>query len=131
MEQKELRGLASDDRLFGKTAEPGWILMDFNNNFKCQMSGEDLSHIHFNPKFWNLRPIVKNSGEAMRVPCWPEAYAHVGENQQVWLAGSRLLPDQCPLYAPIRRLLGVTSPVIGPRIIAARDVDERIQKLSD
>ena len=34
MEQKELRGLASDDRLFGKIAEPGWILMDFNNNFK-------------------------------------------------------------------------------------------------
>ena len=35
VEQKEeLRGLASDDRLFGEIAEPGWILMDFNNNFK-------------------------------------------------------------------------------------------------
>ena len=36
VEQKELRGLASDDRLFGRIAEPGWVLMDFNNNFKCR-----------------------------------------------------------------------------------------------
>ena len=35
VDQKELRGLASDDRLFGRTAEPGWVLMDFNNHFKC------------------------------------------------------------------------------------------------
>ena len=34
VEQRELRGLASDDRLFGRIAEPGWMLMDFNNHFK-------------------------------------------------------------------------------------------------
>ena len=28
VEQKELRGLASDDRLFGRIAAPGWMLMD-------------------------------------------------------------------------------------------------------
>ena len=72
--------MASDDRLFGKIAEPGWMLMDFNNNFKCRMGGEDLSHIQFNPKLWTLRPVVKDSKEAMRVPPWPEAYAHVKEN---------------------------------------------------
>ena len=94
VEQKELRGLASDDRLFGKIAEPGWMLMDLNNNFKCRMGGEDLSHVQFNPKLWNLRLVVKDSGEAMRVPLWPEAYAHVKENQQVWLSGSSPLPDQ-------------------------------------
>ena len=33
VEQKELRGLASDDRLFGRIEEPGWVLMDFNNRF--------------------------------------------------------------------------------------------------
>ena len=50
VEQKELRGSASDDRLFARIAEPGWVLMDFNNNFKCQMGREDLSHVQFNPK---------------------------------------------------------------------------------
>ena len=45
VEQKELRGLASDDRLFGRIAEPGWVLMDFNNNFKCRMGRKDLSHV--------------------------------------------------------------------------------------
>ena len=73
VEQKEQRGLASDDRLFGRIAEPGWMLMDFNNNFKCRMGREDLSHVQFNPKLWNLRSVVKDSGEAMRVPLWPEA----------------------------------------------------------
>ena len=93
VEHKELRGLASDDRLFGKIAEPGGMLMDFNNNIKCKMGGEDLSHVQFNPELWNLRPVVKDSGEAMRVPLLPEAYAHVKENQQVWLSESRSLPD--------------------------------------
>ena len=77
VEQKELRGLASDNRLFEKIAKPGWMLMDLNNNFKCRMGGEELSHVQFNPKLWNLRPVVKDSGEAMRVPLWPEAYSHV------------------------------------------------------
>ena len=122
VEQKELRGLASEDRLLGRIAEPDWVFMDSNNNFKCRMGREDLSHIQFNPKLWNLRPVVKDSGTAMTVPLLPEAYAHVKENQQAWPSGSRLLPDQCPRYPPIRRmLLGVTSPVIAPRIGAARD----------
>ena len=49
VEQKELRGLASDDRLFGRLAEPGWVLMDFNNSFKCRMGDVDHSHIQFIP----------------------------------------------------------------------------------
>ena len=132
VEQKELRGLASDDRLFGKIADPGWMLMDFNNNFKCRMGSEDLSLVQFNPKLWNLRPVVKDFGEAVRVPLWPEAYAHVKENQQAWLSGSRLLPDQCPRYPPIKRmLLGVTSHVNAPRIGAARDAEEKMRKWSE
>ena len=132
VEQRELRGLASDDRLFGRIAEPGWVSMDFNNHFKCRMGHEDLSHIQFNPKLWNLRPVVKDTGAAMRVPLLPEAYAHAKENQQAWLSGSRPLPDQCPRYPPIRRmLLGVTSPVIAPRIGAARDVEKRMLKWSE
>ena len=132
VEQKELRGLASDDRLFEIIAEPGWVLMDFNNNFKCRMGREELSHVQFNPKLWNLRPVVKDSGEAMRVSLLPEAYAHVKENQQAWLSGSRPLPDQCPRYPPIRRmLLEVASPIIAPRIEAARDAERRILKWSE
>ena len=101
VEQKELRGLASDDSLFGRTAEPGWMLMDFNNNFKFRMGGEDITHVQFNSKLWNVRPVVKGSGEEMRVPAWLEAYAHVKENH----------------HGPQRRmLLGVTSPTIAPRI---------------
>ena len=73
------------------------------------MGGDDLSHVRLNPKLWNLRPVVKDPGEAMGVPAWPDAYAHVKENQQVWLSGSRPLPEKCPRYPPIRRtLLGVT-----------------------
>ena len=132
VEQRELRGLAGDDRLLGRIAEPGWVLMDFNNNFKFRMGREDLSHIQFNPKLWNLRPVVKDSGAAMRVPLLPEPYAHVKENQQAWLSGSRPLPDQCPRYPPIRRmLLGVTSPVIAPRIGATRDAERRMLKWSE
>ena len=109
VEQKELRGLVSDDRLFGRVAETGWILTDFNNSFKCRMGDVDLSHIQFNHKLWNLRPVVKDTGEAIRVPAWPEAYAHVKKNQDAWLAGSRPLPSQCPQYPPIRRMLRFIS----------------------
>ena len=52
VEQKELRGLASDDRLYGEIAD----------NFKCRMGGEDLSHVQFNSMLWNLQPIVKGPG---------------------------------------------------------------------
>ena len=131
VEQSELRKLASDDRLFGRIAEPGWVLMDFNNHFKCRMGREDLSHIQFNPKLWNLRPVVKDTGEAVGVPQLPGAYAHAKENQQTWLPGSRPLPDQCHRFPPIRRmLLGVTSPIIAPRIGAARDAEKRMLKWS-
>ena len=68
VEDKELRGLASGDRFFGRIAEPAWMLMVLNNNFNCKMVGEDLSHVQFNPKLWNQRPVVKDSGEALRVP---------------------------------------------------------------
>ena len=96
------------------------------------MGCEDLSHIQFNPELWNLRPIVKDTGAAMGVPLLPEAYAHAKENQQAWLSGSRPLPDQCPRYPPIRRmLLGVTSPIIAPRIGAARDAEKRMLKWSE
>ena len=132
VEQSELRRLASDDRLFGRIAEPGWVLMDFNNHFKCRMGREDLSHIQFNPKLWNLRPVVKDTGEAVRVPQLPGAYTHAKKNQQTWLPGSRPLPDQCPRYPPIRRMfLGVTSPIIAPRIGAARDAEKRMLKWSE
>ena len=94
VEQKELRRLASDDRLFGRIAEPGWVLMDFNNSLKCRMGDVDDIHFQFNLKLCNLRPVAKDTGEAMRVPAWPEAYAHVKENQFAWLAGSRPLPSQ-------------------------------------
>ena len=93
---------------------------------------EDLSHIQFNPKLWNLRPVVKDTGEAVRVPQLPGAYTHAKENQQRWLPGSRPLPDQCPRYPPIRRmLLGVTSAIIAPRIGAARDAEKRMLKWSE
>ena len=95
VEQRELRGLASDDRLFGKIAEPGWMLMDFNNHFKCRMGREDLSHIQFNPKLWNLRPVVKDSGAAMRVPLLPEAYAHANRTSKRGFPG----PGRCRINA--------------------------------
>ena len=75
---------------------------------------------------------MKDSGTAMRVPLLPEAYAHVRENQQAWLSGSKPLPDQCPRYSPIRRmLLGVTSTIIATRIGAARDAIRRMLKWSE
>ena len=96
------------------------------------MGREDLSHVQFNPKFWNLRPVVKDTGEAMRVPQLPGAYTHAKESQQTWLPGSRPLPDQCPRYPPIwRMLLGVTSPIIAPRIGAARDAEKKMLKWSE
>ena len=76
--------------------------------------------------------MVKDTGEAVGVPQLPGAYTHAKENQQKWLPGSRPLPDQCPRYPPIRRmLLGVTSPIIAPRIGAARDAEKRILRRSE
>ena len=128
-EQKELRGLASDDRLFGRKAEPGWVLMDFNNNFKCRMGRKDLSHIQFNPKLWNLRLVMKDSGTAMRIPLLPEAYAHVKKKPAsvaFWVQAAA-----GPMPSIRRTLLGVTSPVIAPRIGAARDAERRMLKWSE
>ena len=120
VEQRELRGLASDDRLFGRIAEPGWVLMDFNNHFKCRMGREDLSHIQFNPKLWNLRPVVKDTGAAMGVPLLPEAYAHAKENQQAWLSGSRPLPNQCPRYLPISGWISTSLPLASEQLVMRR-----------
>ena len=54
-----------------------------------------------------------------------------GDSSQ-WLAGLKPLPDRCPLYLRIRRmLLGVTSPVLAPRIEAAQDVEESMLKWSE
>ena len=113
VEQRELRRLASEDRLFGRIAKPGWMLMNLNNSFKCRLGGENLSNAQANPKLWNLRPIVKGTKEAVKIPAWPETCAHVKENQENHVvAGSNPLPDRCPLYPRIRRmLLGVTGPV--------------------
>ena len=75
VEHRELRGLASKDRLFGRIAEPGWMLTDLNNSFKCRMGGENISNVQFNPKLWNLRPIIKDTEDAVKIPAWPKTYA--------------------------------------------------------
>ena len=85
VEQRELRRLASNDRLFGMIAQPGWTLMDFKNNFKQGKGGEDLSNVQFNPKLLNLRPVVKGTKDAVKIPAWPETCAHVKEHQEAWL----------------------------------------------
>ena len=106
--------------------------MDFKNKFTCRMGDVDLPHIQFNSKLWNLRSRVKDTGEAMRVPAWLEAYAHVKNNQDTWLTGSRPLQSQFYRYPPIKRmLLGVTSPAIAPRFGVARDAEERMRKWSE
>ena len=51
VEQKELRGLASDDRLFGRIADPGWVLMDLSHvQFNCT-SGEGFRRGDEGPTF--------------------------------------------------------------------------------
>ena len=77
VERRELRRLASEERLFGRIAEPGWVLMDLNNSFKCRMGGENLSNVQLNPKLLNLRPTVKSTKDAVKIPIWPETYAYV------------------------------------------------------
>ena len=61
VEQKELRGLANEDRLFGRIAETGWVLVDLNSSFKCKTGGENLSNGQFNLKLLNLRPIIRGT----------------------------------------------------------------------
>ena len=64
----------------------------------------------------NLPPTIRGTKDAVKIPAWPETYVHVKENQNTWLAASDPLPDMCPLYPLIRRmLLGVTSLVLAPR----------------
>ena len=99
VEQRELRRLAIDDRLFGKISQPGLVLLDLNNSFK-----EDLANVQINSKLWNLRPIIRGTTDAVKIPAWPETYAYVRENQDAWLAGLNPLPNRCPLYPRIRRM---------------------------
>ena len=48
------------------------------------------------------------------------------------MVGTDPLPDRCPLYPLIRwMLLGVTSPVLAPRIGAAQDSEERMLRRSE
>ena len=94
--------------------------------------GEYLANVQFNPKLWNLRPVVKGTKDAVKNPAWPETYDHVKEHQEACLTGSSPLPDRCPQYPLIRRmLLGVTSPTLAARIGAAQDVEERMLKWSE
>ena len=54
------------------------------------------------------------------------------DNQDTWLAGSDPLPERCPLYPRIRRmLLGVTSPDLATRIATAQNVEERMLRSSE
>ena len=49
--------------------------------------------------------------------------------QDTWLAGSNPLSDRCPLVPRIRRMfLGVTGPVLAPRIGVAEDIVEKMLK---
>ena len=94
-------------------------------------AGECTQHCGM-PLLTDLAVMMRIDPLALRVPLLPEAYAHAKENQQAWLSGSRPLPDQCPRYPPIRRmLLGVTSPIIAPRIGALRDAEKRMLKWSE
>ena len=128
-EQQELRRMSSDGTPFRRIAQPDWMVMDFNNSFKCHIGGEEPYHVHSNPKLWNLQLIVNDSGEAKLVPTWPKAYVHVKEDQQAWLAGSRNMLDQSPRYPLIKRKSqGFTAPVIAPSIKAAREVEEGMRK---
>ena len=110
----------------------GWVLMDLNNSFKCRIGGEDLSNVQFQPKLWNLRPIIKVTTDAVKIPAWPETYAQVEENQDTRLAGSFPLPSRSPQYPRIRRkLLGVNSPLQAPRIETGQVVKEGRLKWSE
>ena len=54
--QQELRRYASDDRLFGRVAGPGWMLMNSKKHFKCGMVGED-GQRPIQPQVPEFRPI--------------------------------------------------------------------------
>ena len=101
------------------------MLLILNNSFKCRTDGDDLPNFQFSLKLSNLRPVIRGTKD-VKIPSWPETYAHVKEHQETWLAVSRPLQDSCPHYPPIRRmLLGVKSPASAPRIRAAQA--ERVQ----
>ena len=105
------------------------VFMDLNNCSNYRMGGKKLSNVQVNPELWNLRRIIKGTKDAVKVPAWSETYAYVKENQDRWLAGSSPLPDSCPLFPRISRiLLRVTGPVLALRIGAAKDVEERTLK---
>ena len=44
------------------------MLMDLNNSFKYTMGRENLSKVQFNPKLWNLRPIIRGTNDAVKIP---------------------------------------------------------------
>ena len=129
----ELRRLASNDRLFGRISVPDWMLVDFNNSFKCRRSGKDQSNLQLKPWLWNLsRPVIKGTKNTLKVPAWSETYGQVKEPQKTWLVGSSPLTDRCPQSLLIRRmLLKVTNPLLAPRLGAAQNVKERSLRWSE
>ena len=103
------------------------MLTVFSNNLKCRMCGEDLSNVHFKPKLWDLRPVIKGTKDAVKISAWPETYAHVKEYQETWLASSSPLLDSSPQYPMIpRKLLRATNPALATKIGATQDVEERL-----
>ena len=121
-EQKELRGLASDDRLFGRIAEPG---AEFSNGprgpFPCPVQSEALESATSGEGFrrGDVGPTLAGS-----------LYTRQREPASVAFR-VQVAAGPCPRYPPIRRvLLEVTSPAIAPRIGVARDAEERMLKRS-
>ena len=61
VEQRELRRMASEDRIFGRIAEPGLVLMDLNNSFKCRMGSFRTSNSTISSGIYEQSPRVRKT----------------------------------------------------------------------
>ena len=91
--------------------------MDFNNSFKCRLGGKDLSNVQFNPKLWNLRPVVEGTKDAVKILAWQETCSCEGTPGGV-VGALRISWSEGCCWG--------TSTALAPRVRAAQDVEERI-----
>ena len=71
--QEQLRTQKSGTVLFGKIEVPELMKLNLRGPLQCRMGEKREGLIDAYPKFWNLKPLRKQSREILRIQTWTEA----------------------------------------------------------
>ena len=83
--QEHLRTQMSETVLFGKIKVLELMKLNLRGPLQCRMGGKREGLIDAYPKFWNLKPLKKQSREILRIQNWTVAIDLVRKELQIIL----------------------------------------------